>query len=66
MSDVDSIGRKVLAHKNDALKDMKAAHSAIEEDFLYVTDLLNCERKRKHDALEDEERGRRTMFAGPA
>ena len=56
MSDVDSVGRKVFAHKNDALKEIKATLRAIEEVLNHVNNLLNRERKRKHQALEVEEK----------
>ena len=60
MSDVDSVGRKVFAHKNDALKEIKATLRAIEEEFNHVSYLLNRERKRKHQALESRKKRSKT------
>ena len=51
MSNIDVF--KVSALKNDSLKEIKAA---IEEELYYVSNLLNRERKGKHQALEVEEK----------
>ena len=56
MIDIDLNVCKVSALKNDLLKEIKDALRAIEEESNHVSNLLNRQRKRKHQALEVEEK----------
>ena len=60
MSNIDVF--KVSALKNDSLKEIKAALRALEEELYHVSNLLNRERKRKHQALEVEEKEVKDRF----
>ena len=56
MNNIDLDVCKVSALKNDLLKEIKDALRAIEEESNHVSNLLNRQRKRKHQALEVEEK----------
>ena len=56
MNNIDVDVCKVSALKNDSLKEIEAALRAIKEELNHVSNLLNRERKRKHQALEAEEK----------
>ena len=56
MIDIDLDVCKVSALKNDSVKEIKSALRVIEEDLNHVNNLLNREGKRKHQALEVEEK----------